>query len=330
MDFSVNELAVPTSNSDLVRFAEEASQVHGIAKALSGTSFVPKAMQGRPDEITGAILFGRELGLDPMTSLQTVHVIEGRPTLTANAMRGLATAAGVRFRLINQSDTRVTMAAKAPGDEQWTEVDWPIDRAKKMGLTNKSNWQRMPQSMLIARATSELCRMVAANVMIGCPYSSEEIDDLGPQAWDEVKPTSPAAPPKMANSRKYKRPDYEPQVPPPAFDAGTAYVPPAVPEVDAPKEIGYTTDDLPPDESQPAERDNPVSDNTRKAIMAQFNGMGVRGRNERLEKVSQLAGREIHSVNQLTEDEAKAVLRRLSPVDLPEPWSDVDVAEVPS
>jgi hypothetical protein len=32
----------------------------------------------------------------------------------------------------------------------------------------------MPQAMLAARATSEVCRLVAADAILGMPYSSEE------------------------------------------------------------------------------------------------------------------------------------------------------------
>jgi hypothetical protein len=54
---------------------------------------------------------------------------------------------------------------------------WTIDRAQKLGLTGKDNWKKQPESMLIARATSEVCRRIAADALLGLPYSVEEIAD---------------------------------------------------------------------------------------------------------------------------------------------------------
>ena len=187
----VSPAPFPRQSVDLAAFVEEASAVHRIAQALSTTSFVPKPYQGRPDEITAAILMGRELSINPMASLQMFNLIQGRPTLSANAMRGLAMSHGVQFRIDEQSDTRVVMSAKAPGSDTWTSATWTFDRAQRMGLTDKDNWRRMPQDMLTARCTSQLCRAVAANVLIGLPYSSEEMADIAPTEAPrtELRPT---------------------------------------------------------------------------------------------------------------------------------------------
>ncbi len=183
----MTEIALPapagdveaSAQSPVQRFAADAAAVFQVAKVLCQTSFVPKHFQNKPYECTAAILFGAELGIPQMAALQTVHVIEGRPTLTAVAMRGMAIAAGVQFELAEATDTRCVYRAKAPGAKEWTESEWTIDRARALNLLNKPNWKNQPKAMLIARATTELCRLVAANLFIGCPYSAEEMNDLG-------------------------------------------------------------------------------------------------------------------------------------------------------
>lgn len=290
----MTELAIlPTHAVDIERFVLDASGVHKIAQGIANTNFVPAAMQGKPDEITAAILFGRELGLDPMTSLQTIHVIERRPTLSANAMRGLAQAAGVKFRVDDSSDTRVVMSATAPGDAGWTSVTWTLDRAKKMNLLSKTNWQKMPQAMLIARATSELCRLVAANILIGLPYSSEELQDGG-----EVDNVAPAV--KPVQTRTVKR------------DPVRATVQPDVVnnlQESPTQEIGYNKADVPQRPiGEVVVRENGIHIRTRTALMAKLNDLGIRARDERLAKVTEIVGRDIYSVNMLTEDEARRVL----------------------
>jgi hypothetical protein len=73
------------------------------------------------------------------------------------------------------------MKGRRKGDEEWQWATWTIERAKKLGLTGKSEWQKQPQTMLIARATGEICRLIAADVLYAMPYAAEELgDDVPP------------------------------------------------------------------------------------------------------------------------------------------------------
>lgn len=307
------ELAARTSAGDLAVFVQEAREVHKIAIALSTTAFVPAAMKGKPEEITGAILFGRELGLDPMMALQTINIIQGRPTLTANAMRGLAMAAGVEFRLDETTETRCVMSALSPGAAGWTTVSWTLDQARKLGLLSKENWKNQPGAMLIARATSQLCRLVAANVLIGAPYSTEEVRDLpvgevpaeAPPVQQEQEPPPPVRALKVA-------PKYDP----PAFAE-----PELIPDNDVPD---YAAGDPKQIEEKPFNPAAKISASTRAAIMAEFTRANKRERTERLEIISQILGKEIGTVTDLTEGEARSILGVLK---LDPEWPTV--AEVP-
>lgn len=283
--------------TDLMSFTEEARATHAVAQALASTSFVPASMKNKPDEITGAILFGKELGMSPMTALQTINVIQGRPTLTANAMRGLAMAAGVKFRLDESTETRCVMSAKAPGQEQWTPVTWTIDQARKLGLTNKENWKNQPSVMLIARATSQLCRLVAANVLIGLPYSLEELSDI--DAPDSDGPSVNTNPDPEKKTRRISRATVKAVV-------GEEPEPEEQPSLPAAAE-----------ETRAIESGG-VPDQARKAIMAAFGELAksrgdsaTMSRDERLTYVSKVIGREVVSVNQLNDVEARRLLSHL-------------------
>lgn len=174
-------------------FVEDARELYKLAEVLSTTAFVPVAMRGKPQEITGCMLFGREIGLPFMASLQEIAIIQGRPTLSANGMRGLAMKAGVIFRLDESTETRCVMSALPPNATEWTTVTWTLDQAKRAGLTTKENWSKQPGAMLIARATSQLCRLVAANVLIGAPYSIEEMRDVPANDTPPAKPVEQTA-----------------------------------------------------------------------------------------------------------------------------------------
>lgn len=325
---SVTPYEQPSTGVDLQTWAQEASDVHAIAKILANTSFVPRPMQGRPDEIAAQMLYGREINLPPMVALAQINVIEGRASLSALSMRGLAQSKGVKFRLEESTETRCKYSAMAPGDGSWTTVTWTMDRARKLGLDGKANWKKQPQAMLVARATSELCRLVAAPLFLGLSYSSEELKDGADDITELYDHVSNDAPP-VSSTPAAKTMRRDPV-------KATATVPraeqPAIKA--APAEVGYDERNI-PDVALGTEVDRPdmVTANTRKALMAQFNDAGIRERVPRLAYVSDLLGREVHSVNQVTEPEAKLILRQLHE-DYPkvtrasDEWDDVSPAEV--
>jgi hypothetical protein len=183
----VAERNEPILEGPLAVWASEARQAHSIALVLAGTSFVPSHFQGKPYEVTAAILAGKELGLEPMSSLRSITVIKGTPALTANAMRGLVQSRGHEVWVESESPTKAVVHARREGEDRIHTSEWTLDRAKSMGLTSRDNWQKQPQAMLVARATSEACRRVAADALIGMPYSAEELADVDGDV-DELKP----------------------------------------------------------------------------------------------------------------------------------------------
>lgn len=164
-------------DSALVQWAYEARQAAQIAASLAKTSFVPASLRGKPDDITAAILAGQELGLQPMATLRSMDVIQGTPALRAHAMRGLLQSRGHAIQLVESTDARCVMRGCRRGEDVWQEVEWTIQRAAALGLTGKDQWKKQPRTMLVARATGEICRLVASDVLHAMPYAAEEIDD---------------------------------------------------------------------------------------------------------------------------------------------------------
>lgn len=240
------ELA-PVQPGRLVTWAMEARQAHQIAQSLAATSFVPKTMRGKPAEITAAILTGQELGLSPMSALRSIDIIEGTPALRAHALRGLVQAAGHEVWVAESTETRAIVcgrrrtgmgvAGPVYGEEQRSV--WTIERAKKAGLTGKSNWQNHTQAMLVARATSELCRLIAADVLLGMPYSAEELGDDVPADDVPVKAAEPKTAKRTARRAPVEpapvpEPEFDEPAPEPVAEAQTALVDDGWPEVAEP------------------------------------------------------------------------------------------------
>jgi hypothetical protein len=238
----MTELAVveaePTGGSSLAVWADSARRAASVAVSLAKTPFVPQSLRGQTPEITAAnitaaILTGQEVGLEPMAALRSIDVIQGTPAMRAVALRALVQSAGHRVTLEEATDTRAIVSGCRRGEDREQRSVWTMDRAKALGLSGKDNWRKQPQAMLVARATAELCRLVAADVILGVPYAVEELEDGNgePTAATEAKQTRRTA--RRATVAPFDGP--EPVVEPPAAIEAPAVeeaAPAAEPDVD--------------------------------------------------------------------------------------------------
>lgn len=172
----MTELAV-REPSELMQWALDAAEAHKIAQSLVKTAFVPESMRGKADEATAAILTGQEIGLAPMAALRSIDIIAGTPAMRAHALRGLVQSKGHEVWVEESTATRAIVAGRRKGSEQVQKSVWSMDRAKGLKIDQKENWRKQPQAMLIARATAELCRLIASDVILGIPYAVEELGD---------------------------------------------------------------------------------------------------------------------------------------------------------
>jgi len=160
-----------------------------LAGRIASTPFVPRALRDDHAAVMACILLGQELGLGPMQSLQMVNVIEGRPAVSAQLMRALVNRAGHRIDIVEVKQDSVTLAGQHRLTGARGEVTWSLADAKQAGIDKNPAWSKYPRSMLLARATTELCRMMFAEV-IGGLYTPEEASAIEAHAWE---PADPAA-----------------------------------------------------------------------------------------------------------------------------------------
>lgn len=214
--------------STLGQWARDARDAHSIAQSLARTSFVPKEMQNRPELVTAAILTGQELGLEPMASLRSIDIIQGVPAMRANTMRGLVQAAGHEVWVDeDSSETRAIVYGRRKGSDIVQRSVWTMDRARNLGLAGRDNYRKQPGAMLVARGTAEVCRLVAADVLLGMPYAVEELDE-----GEQSPPKTPAKPGtrKRTAQRKPVKPAEAPPLDEPEPSASEAV--PETPEVE--------------------------------------------------------------------------------------------------
>lgn len=144
------------------------------ADVLASSAIIPRQYQGRPEDIIAAGLMGHELGWGVMTSLQLIHVVEGKPEVSAEGMVALIRRAGHSVTGTVSPEAAAVQGRRGDnGDEMaytFTQED-----AKRADLAGKTNWRRYPSSMLWARAVSQLARMLFPDVLLGVSYVHGEI-----------------------------------------------------------------------------------------------------------------------------------------------------------
>lgn len=164
------------------------------AEMLAASTIIPAAYQGKPSDIITAALYGREIGMGPVTALSHINIIQGKATLSAEGMVAVVRAAG--HSITGKSSphgARVQGRRRDNGDEMTLEFT-EADRARA-GLNTKP-WQQYPKAMFWARAVSQLCRELFPDVLSGLSYIAEEIGgeahpaDLA-HSPTEIEPTGP-------------------------------------------------------------------------------------------------------------------------------------------
>jgi hypothetical protein len=181
----------PTTAVEVHRPLTPAEVSWKTAQRIANTPFVPTAFRGKPESVFAAVLYGEELGLGPMQSLNSIHVIEGKPSMAPELMRALVFKAGHRIDVkVCMNDEVILYGRRADSGSEAT-VRWTMKDAQNAGLAGRGAWKTYPRAMLLARATSELCRMLFADVVAGLSYTPEEAASIAGSDWDEV----PAEPP---------------------------------------------------------------------------------------------------------------------------------------
>lgn len=124
----------------------------------------------------------RELGLG-LRGISDVHIVEGKPTLSYQAILGM-----VRNYTGPHGTDRYSFKY-LQRDEERVEIEWTIngevigtskcdtDDAKRMGLGGRGTWQKYPRQMRTARAVTEGVNAFMPEVIGGSIYTPEELGD---------------------------------------------------------------------------------------------------------------------------------------------------------
>lgn len=201
-------------------------QALDFAERIARTDLAPKDFRGKPDNCFVAMQWGAILGMDPITSLQGIAVINGRPALWGDAMLGCVLASPHCEYVREENDGNVaTCRVKRKGKNEIEHVrTFSIEDARAAGLLGKPGpWQQYQRRMLQMRARGFALRDVFADVLRGLD-SAEELSDSQPDVYSEQVVThQPAAIPQATPV-----PSAPPS--PPAREEAASPAPAAAPE----------------------------------------------------------------------------------------------------
>lgn len=150
-----------------------------------------------PMEALQIIMKGRKYGLTVADSLQMIHMIEGKPSLSAQLIIGLVMSSGyAEYIDFNDDATEhgATWETKRRGGRRpmrWTFTTADAQRAllggvqidkagNYSGFDPKSNWAKHPKVMCLWRAGVFLCRAVYTDI-VGGLYMPDEIGGAEPE-----------------------------------------------------------------------------------------------------------------------------------------------------
>jgi hypothetical protein len=182
MSTELSTNTTPARGLALATMAEAMSFATMVAKS----DFAPKDFKGKPESCLLAIQHGSEVGLSPMQSLQSIAVINGRPTIWGDAAMALVQSSPVceyvREYVEGDGDNLAAVCeAKRRGYPAPTTVRFSVADAKRAGLWAKSGpWTQYPQRMLTLRARGFALRNAFADALRGL-ITAEEAQDYPTQ-----------------------------------------------------------------------------------------------------------------------------------------------------
>lgn len=166
-----------------------------MASFMAKSELVPKSYQGKPNDILVGIQYGMELGFAPMQSLQSIAVINGRPSVWGDGFLALIMCSplyqdheeyfevdGKRVDAITPEDlkkdtTRAVCVFHRAGKSTPNRRDFSVGKAKTAGLWGKQGpWQNYPDVMLTMRARSFCGRATFPDLLRGIRTAEEAFD----------------------------------------------------------------------------------------------------------------------------------------------------------
>lgn len=172
-----------TQGQQLARYTAQLPTTSMAEIAKAGQLLAQSGMFGVKNDAAGFVVVAtcHQQGISLMEFHRTYHIVEGRPSMRADAMLAEFRKAGGRYKIIENSRTRAAVEVTFEG--QMYPFEYTMDDARRIGdcLSSdgklKYNWQKRPEDMLWARLVSRFVRRLCPEINAGA-YTPEETQDF--------------------------------------------------------------------------------------------------------------------------------------------------------
>lgn len=148
---------------------------------------------GTPERVLLIMATGAELGIPATAALRGIHIIKGKPSVSADLKVALVMRSKEceYFRLIETTAEQATYETKRRGSApiRMTFTIADARRAKLAVDDADSNWSKYRPAMLRHRCSSELATAVYPDIVLGLP-TTDEMEEV-------VEVSPPTTPPKV-------------------------------------------------------------------------------------------------------------------------------------
>ncbi len=170
---------------------------------VTKAGWAPKGMS-TPESILVAIQAGAELGLTPMSALQNMAVINGRPGVYGDAALALVRASGLLESYSEtfegaDKDLTAVVSSRRVGDSEPLVSRFSVEDAKRAQLWGKQGpWTQYPRRMLKWRARGFNLRDNFGDVLKGLSTVEEIRDIIDVTPIEEKRPGGDVLAEKLA------------------------------------------------------------------------------------------------------------------------------------
>ena len=153
------------------------------SELLAKSQMVPKAYQGKPEDVLVAVSWGMELGLAPLQALQNIACINGKPSVYGDAAMALvqnsSTCDNIEEYFEGEGTVNpVAVCVAHRKNRSPVTAKFSVEDAKRAGLWGKQGpWSAYPKRMLQMRARGFAIRDAFPDVLKGL-ITVEEAQDF--------------------------------------------------------------------------------------------------------------------------------------------------------
>lgn len=188
---SARELTERLTAVPLGRPLQNLFQAVTLSQGLIEAGLIPHALKSNPKDIVVILVYGAELGLLPMQSIQGIYVVKGRPMLSAQLWAAKIAQAGHRLSILESTNERSHVQITRGDNGEVYEEIFTLKDAEAMGALRvvdgnvisrspkgeKLPWEQFTRAMLRYRALVFCARTACPEVAFGAGIHGEEHDD---------------------------------------------------------------------------------------------------------------------------------------------------------